>query len=802
MPFFIIAFYPKKSAAANGAVPLATCIDSKNAKLAEMKATMALEESFPDTTDNFFKPKICELTASINGRPPVDGFSEHWLTCNVWDEENKTFEHIPTTTTIEDTADELEPLAGAETIADLPFSARVAYVAMYGAETNELDMEQVSNAIDMVSDDEAPEEMKAFITGLSGIPALQQMFPDRLAVLIDTMRAQMPPFVSVNDVRKFAEKWVAEPSKREERAPGAAELARTYETLDLEVALHVMGINPDEAKASHIRDAKYLKDNRDPAWRGWATSLRVVPGILDIPRGELWELMADGHKDLKLIEDADGRRDYVSSKLHGHPLLPDYQPEVAKVQNLGGGKFSIEGLAGNSALSEVAKQEVTTEDTVTDDAELPPLQRNIRALLQGKTNVISADQMAEILTHKNLSSHFLVKQLFEDFSQADKIWQLPNADVYSLTLDVVEEWNTDQNSRIEFIKERVDFYMAENAEINAMKVAKAETKPAEPATVAPKTETVQENTAPETAKPALPENTAAAAQDDFRQRAVALESSLAEKSEVALGNLHIWKQVQSTDPRYTKPLEGSGFTGTSINAEYMFMRATEIFGPVGTGWGYEIVEDRMINGAPLAESIYENNKFVRSVLLRDADGALLFELNHVLRIKFWYVIECDVRGELEAYGSTPYMYKTKHGIKTDGETHKKSLTDAIKKALSMLGFSADVWLGWHDMPEYLADNAIEHSLKNASDKAEDTVRLRKELDEKFAANTETMKSAVTANEVTKIASSLNRTIGVHLKNAKAVNDTEHARYLETRLRRLEEIKTECLNKFTDKGEAA
>ena len=82
------------------------------------------------------------------------------------------------------------------------------------------------------------------------------------------------------------------------------------------------------------------------------------------------------------------------------------------------------------------------------------------------------------------------------------------------------------------------------------------------------------------------------------------------------------------------------------------------------------------------------------------------------------------------------------------------------------------------------------------------MRLRKELDEKFAANTETMKSAVTANEVTKIASSLNRTIGVHLKNAKAVNDTEHARYLETRLRRLEEIKTECLNKFTDKGEAA
>ena len=120
----------------------------------------------------------------------------------------------------------------------------------------------------------------------------------------------------------------------------------------------------------------------------------------------------------------------------------------------------------------------------------------------------------------------------------------------------------------------------------------------------------------------------------------------------------------------------------------------------------------------------------------------------------------------------------------------------------MLGFSADVWLGWHDMPEYLADNAIGYRIKNASDKAEDTVRVRKELDDKFTANTETMRTAVTANEVTKIASSLTRTIGVHIKSAKGINDTEYVRYLESRLKRLEEIKTECLNKFIDKGEAA
>lgn len=790
MPFYICAFYPKKSAATNGAVPIATCIDVKNAKIAEMKATMLLEESFPDGSDSFFKPKICELAADITERPSADGFDNTWLEFNIWNDETKTFDHVPTTT-IDDLSD---PLAGASVIFDLPIRERIAYVLMYGAAPAELDAEQLSNAVDILTDDEAPEETRAIIDGLAVVPAIKAMYPEKVVTLIDTMRAQLPPFDNADDVKKFAEKWVAKPDEREPVKTGT-DLPRTDDTLNLEVALHVMGINPDEAKAADIRSAKEIQQNRDPAWHGWTSSLRFVPGILNIPRGELWALMADGHKDLKLIQDADARRDYINSKLHGHPLLPGYQPEAAKVQNLGGGKFSIEGLTGNNASIDGEKTEVPEE-------KLSELQTHIRDLVTGKTSIASADEMAKLLTEKKLGARFLVRQLGDDFQISGNAVDYLKADeVHHLTLDVVESWIPDMAERVKFIAERVDFYITDRTIKSKPAKPHAETKPAETASIVTQKEIIQAEPASETAKPVSVENTAPGqTQDDFKQRAAALEKALSEKSAEELENLHIWKQVQSTDPRYTKPIEGTGFSGTSINAEYMFMRATEIFGPVGTGWGYEIVEDRMLDGAPLSESIYEDKKFVRSILLRDADGSLLYEKNHVLRIKFWYVIECDMRGELEAYGSTPYLYKSKRGITTDGETHKKSLTDAIKKALSMLGFSADVWLGWHDMPEYLADNAIEYSLKNASDKAEDTVRLRKELDDKFAANTETMKSAVTSNEVTKIASSLNRTIGVHLKNAKAINDIEHARYLETRLRRLEEIKTECLKKF--EGEKA
>ncbi len=71
---------------------------------------------------------------------------------------------------------------------------------------------------------------------------------------------------------------------------------------------------------------------------------------------------------------------------------------------------------------------------------------------------------------------------------------------------------------------------------------------------------------------------------------------------------------------------------------------------------------------------------------------------------------------------------------------KKSLTDATKKALSQLGFSADIFLGLYDNPQYREEIGQEFAIKNASDKAEDVARLRKELDEKLSRNAEFLAS--------------------------------------------------------------
>ncbi|EOJ8667021.1 hypothetical protein AB7250_07585 [Providencia stuartii] len=288
-------------------------------------------------------------------------------------------------------------------------------------------------------------------------------------------------------------------------------------------------------------------------------------------------------------------------------------------------------------------------------------------------------------------------------------------------------------------------------------------------------------------------------QDDFQHRASVLDEVLNKGDS---DNLSIWKRVQRTDARFTKPLEGMGFVGTSINSTYMFMRATEIFGPIGEGWGYEVIEEKLIDGKPLVEPVLdERNKQVATRFLRDGDGSLFCEQNHSIKIRFWYIIECETRGEFESYGATPYRYQTQYGMKVDGEAIKKSLTDAIKKALSMLGFSSDVFMGMHDNPEYVASNKLEYEIKAASDNAEDATRIRKELDEKLTRHTETMRSAVTPNELRGITSTLTREISTHAKLAKQRGDSEYEKYLNGRLRRLNEIEKECLDQLNHKEEA-
>lgn len=125
----------------------------------------------------------------------------------------------------------------------------------------------------------------------------------------------------------------------------------------------------------------------------------------------------------------------------------------------------------------------------------------------------------------------------------------------------------------------------------------------------------------------------------------------------------LWKQVSTTNPKYTKRVnQRGGFT--AINATYQMKQATDVWGSYGSTWGVK-------------DCNYE--------YLRDSDGKIL-EL--ILEAVFYYP-----GGSFEL--STDSRYSPGQ------DCRKKVLTDLTTKALSKLGFSADVFLGLYDDNKYI-----------------------------------------------------------------------------------------------------
>lgn len=140
-------------------------------------------------------------------------------------------------------------------------------------------------------------------------------------------------------------------------------------------------------------------------------------------------------------------------------------------------------------------------------------------------------------------------------------------------------------------------------------------------------------------------------------------------------NLQIWNRFADIDPKFTKPITGKPYKGTSPNPHYVIKCLTEMFGPVGVGFGWDVVAEGF---QPMGD-----------------------ELLHWCRIRFWHG---DGRG-FDAYGQTKAVMKTRNGIMTDEDAPKKSLTDAITKAAAQVGVGANIFLGRWDDNKYVAEVA-------------------------------------------------------------------------------------------------
>jgi hypothetical protein len=143
-------------------------------------------------------------------------------------------------------------------------------------------------------------------------------------------------------------------------------------------------------------------------------------------------------------------------------------------------------------------------------------------------------------------------------------------------------------------------------------------------------------------------------------------------------HLKLWNTVEKTPLAHTKAITGKSYQGTSPKPHYLVHKATETFGPIGIGWGFTIENERIEEGA----------------------GG---ERMHIARVKVWYKWEGE-RGEVEHIGGTQFSGIRSSGKPfTDEDAPKKSVTDALVKALSMIGFAGDIFMGRFDDSKYVQE---------------------------------------------------------------------------------------------------
>lgn len=142
-------------------------------------------------------------------------------------------------------------------------------------------------------------------------------------------------------------------------------------------------------------------------------------------------------------------------------------------------------------------------------------------------------------------------------------------------------------------------------------------------------------------------------------------------------NKALWDSVKVTDPNAVKPITGKQYKGNSPKPYWLIERATEVFGPVGIGWGVDVKSERF-------ERITEH------------------DVLHVAVVSVWFVQDGKRSQTFDQMGGTKAAYMTSKGsVMVDEDAGKKSVTDGMVKCLSMIGFAGDIFSGQWDDSKYV-----------------------------------------------------------------------------------------------------
>ena len=193
-----------------------------------------------------------------------------------------------------------------------------------------------------------------------------------------------------------------------------------------------------------------------------------------------------------------------------------------------------------------------------------------------------------------------------------------------------------------------------------------------------------------------------------------------------MDNLKIWKSVEKTDLEFTKTVNQRGGY-TSISPQYQAKMATEKFGSYGYGWG-------------LAESDFDMSLF-------ESTGMVIH------KAVFFYLLDGAVITFPISNAINPQI-GTGDKKRNDEDWPKKVETNTISKALSRLGFNADVFMGLFDDREYVDQLATEQAIEKSEDKDKAIKEKQDELTQyiqKQLAGIEEYSGASAINGVVKVS---------------------------------------------------
>lgn len=141
---------------------------------------------------------------------------------------------------------------------------------------------------------------------------------------------------------------------------------------------------------------------------------------------------------------------------------------------------------------------------------------------------------------------------------------------------------------------------------------------------------------------------------------------------------HIWDAVSRPPATALKQIKGGRLTGmTDVNPQWRYRAMTEVFGPCGQGWKYEIVRTWTEPGT-------------EGQVLAFCEVHLWWRENH----------GAEWDGPIPGIGGSMLITKERDGLRTNDEGFKMATTDALSVAMKMLGVAADIYAGLWDGSKY------------------------------------------------------------------------------------------------------